>query len=141
LIFGDYPKSMRSRVGSRLPEFSISEAARLKGSLDFVGINYYTTFYARHDSSSVIGVLLNDSVADSGAITLRKFIVILLFIDPWINFYELENIVSIITKLEIMSYLFQLIRFLCSAFIVLCPSFQLSKMEKQLETRYVIEAK
>ncbi|KAE8023153.1 hypothetical protein FH972_008889 [Carpinus fangiana] len=70
LIFGDYPKSMRSRVGSRLPEFSKSEAARLKGSLDFVGINYYTTFYARHNSSSVIGVLLNDSVADSGAITL-----------------------------------------------------------------------
>lgn len=71
-MFGDYPSSMRSRVGSRLPRFSNSEAALLKGSLDFVGINHYTTFYAQHNSSNLLGVLLNDSLADSGAITLRK---------------------------------------------------------------------
>lgn len=76
LILGDYPSSMRSRVGKRLPSFSKSEASLLKGSLDFVGINYYTTFYARHNSSDLIGKLLNDSIADSGAITLRKLIVI-----------------------------------------------------------------
>ncbi|KAJ4710778.1 Beta-glucosidase [Melia azedarach] len=70
LMFGDYPSSMRSRVGSRLPRFSNSEAALLKGSLDFVGINHYTTFYAQHNSSNLLGVLLNDSLADSGAITL-----------------------------------------------------------------------
>lgn len=70
LILGDYPSSMRSRVGNRLPEFSKSEAALLKGSLDFVGINYYTTFYARKNSSDSLGKILNDSIADSGAITL-----------------------------------------------------------------------
>ncbi|GMY25874.1 beta-glucosidase 40 [Fagus crenata] len=70
LILGDYPSSMRSRVGTRLPSFSKSEASLLKGSLDFVGINYYTTFYARHNSSDLIGKLLNDSIADSGAMTL-----------------------------------------------------------------------
>ncbi|KAG6708643.1 hypothetical protein I3842_06G091600 [Carya illinoinensis] len=70
LIFGDYPSSMRSRVGSRLPAFSKSEAALIKGSLDFVGINYYTTFYAKNNSTNLVGVLLNDSIADSGAITL-----------------------------------------------------------------------
>lgn len=64
---------MRSRVGSRLPTFSKSEAALLKGSLDFVGINHYTTFYARNDTTDFVGGLLNDSLADSGAITLRKF--------------------------------------------------------------------
>ncbi|KAL5759384.1 hypothetical protein ACOSQ2_018222 [Xanthoceras sorbifolium] len=69
-MFGDYPSSMRSRVGSRLPMFSKYEATLLKGSLDFVGINHYTTFYAQHNSTNIIGVLLNDSVADSGAITL-----------------------------------------------------------------------
>ncbi|PQQ04403.1 beta-glucosidase 40 [Prunus yedoensis var. nudiflora] len=69
-IFGDYPSSMRSRVGSRLPTFSKSEAALLKGSLDFVGINHYTTFYASNDTTHFIGGLLNDSLADSGAITL-----------------------------------------------------------------------
>ena len=76
LILGDYPSSMRSRVGNRLPEFSKSEAALLKGSLDFVGINYYTTFYARKNSSDLLDKILNDSIADSGAITLRKLMVI-----------------------------------------------------------------
>ncbi|KAK2434383.1 cyanogenic beta-glucosidase [Trifolium repens] len=70
LMFGDYPSSMRSRVGNRLPKFSPSEAALVKGSLDFVGINHYTTFYARNNSTNVIGTLLHDSIADSGAITL-----------------------------------------------------------------------
>ncbi|GAV57450.1 Glyco_hydro_1 domain-containing protein [Cephalotus follicularis] len=70
LIFGDYPSSMRSRVGSRLPTFSNSQSSLLKGSLDFVGINHYTTFYAQHNSSNIIGVVLKDTVADSGVITL-----------------------------------------------------------------------
>ncbi|RDX74445.1 Beta-glucosidase 40 [Mucuna pruriens] len=70
LMFGDYPSSMRTRVGSRLPTFSKSEAALVKGSLDFVGINHYTTFYARNNSTNIIGTVLHDSIADSGAITL-----------------------------------------------------------------------
>ncbi|KAM1214734.1 hypothetical protein ACFX2I_011219 [Malus domestica] len=69
-MFGDYPSSMRSRVGSRLPTFSKSESALIKGSLDFVGINHYTTFYGSNDTADIIGHLLNDSLADSGAITL-----------------------------------------------------------------------
>ena len=73
LIFGDYPSSMRSRVGSRLPTFSKSEAALVKGSLDFVGINHYTTFYARNNATNLIGTLLQDAIADSCAVTLRKF--------------------------------------------------------------------
>ncbi|KAF8378780.1 hypothetical protein HHK36_030129 [Tetracentron sinense] len=70
LFFGDYPSSMRSRVGSRLPTFSKAEAALVKGSLDFVGINHYTTYYAKNSTSNIIGNLLNDSLADSGATTL-----------------------------------------------------------------------
>nr|APR63783.1 hydroxyisourate hydrolase family protein [Populus tomentosa] len=73
LILGDYPISMRNRVGDRLPKFTKNDAALVKGSLDFVGINHYTTFYARSNDSllgDVIGKVLNDSVADSGAITL-----------------------------------------------------------------------
>lgn len=71
-MFGDYPSSMRSRVGNRLPTFSKTESSLLKGSLDFVGINHYTTFYAKPNSSNAIGVLLNDSLSDSGTVTLRK---------------------------------------------------------------------
>ncbi|KAE9613680.1 putative beta-glucosidase [Lupinus albus] len=70
LMFGNYPSSMRSRVGERLPKFSKAEAAIVKGSLDFVGINHYTTYYARDNYTNLIGTLLNDSIADSGAITL-----------------------------------------------------------------------
>lgn len=72
IFFGDYPKSMRTRVGDRLPQFSTAETDLVIGSLDFVGINHYTTYYARHNSTNVIGFLLHDTLADSGAITLRK---------------------------------------------------------------------
>ncbi|KAK3042328.1 hypothetical protein RJ639_002374 [Escallonia herrerae] len=70
LLFGDYPSIMRSRVGSRLPRFSEAESALLKGTLDFVGVNHYTTWYAWDNSTNIIHVLFNDSLADSGAITL-----------------------------------------------------------------------
>ncbi|XP_050236748.1 beta-glucosidase 40-like isoform X1 [Mercurialis annua] len=67
LILGDYPRSMKSRVKDRLPTFSKIEVALIKGSLDFVGINHYTTFYASDNSGSIN---LNDSVADSAATTI-----------------------------------------------------------------------
>ncbi|CAM8884347.1 unnamed protein product [Rhodiola kirilowii] len=69
LMFGDYPKTMRHRVGGRLPTFSSAEAALLKGSLDFVGINHYTTFYAQDNSSSIVG-RITDIFTDSGTATL-----------------------------------------------------------------------
>ncbi|MBR9919499.1 MAG: beta-glucosidase [Bacteroidetes bacterium] len=43
---GDYPASMRERVGERLPEFTAGEQAMLKDSSDFFGLNHYTTMYA-----------------------------------------------------------------------------------------------
>ncbi len=47
---GDYPKSMRSRLGERLPKFSAKEKTMLQGSSDFFGLNHYTTMYASHDN-------------------------------------------------------------------------------------------
>jgi beta-glucosidase len=69
-MFGDYPSSMRSRVGSRLPVFTGSQSSLVKGSLDFVGINHYTTYYARNNATNLIGTLLHDAVSDSGTVTL-----------------------------------------------------------------------
>ncbi|XP_020958748.1 beta-glucosidase 12 isoform X2 [Arachis ipaensis] len=43
---GDYPSSMRSLVGSRLPKFSSYQSWLLRGSFDFIGLNYYTSYYA-----------------------------------------------------------------------------------------------
>jgi beta-glucosidase len=43
---GDYPNSMRSLVGNRLPKFTEDQSKMLKGSFDFLGLNYYTGNYA-----------------------------------------------------------------------------------------------
>ncbi|GLJ32581.1 hypothetical protein SUGI_0655630 [Cryptomeria japonica] len=52
IFHGDYPASMRSRVGSRLPIFTEEEIRAVKGSLDFVGINHYSTNYVADDPPS-----------------------------------------------------------------------------------------
>ncbi|XP_027355483.1 cyanogenic beta-glucosidase-like isoform X2 [Abrus precatorius] len=48
LTKGEYPKSMQSLVGNRLPKFSKEEAKQLKGSFDFLGLNYYSSSYAAY---------------------------------------------------------------------------------------------
>ncbi|KAF5447873.1 hypothetical protein F2P56_033390, partial [Juglans regia] len=48
---GDYPASMRSLVGSRLPTFTANQSAMIKGAYDFVGLNYYTANYAAYAPS------------------------------------------------------------------------------------------
>ncbi|MED6126117.1 Beta-glucosidase 13 [Stylosanthes scabra] len=48
LTKGEYPKSMRSLVRNRLPQFSEEESERLKGSFDFLGLNYYSSLYAAY---------------------------------------------------------------------------------------------
>jgi hypothetical protein len=63
---------MRSRVGDRLPKFTADEAALVKGALDFVGINHYTTYYTKHNSTNLVGRLLHNTLADTGTISLRE---------------------------------------------------------------------
>ncbi|XP_050227517.1 beta-glucosidase 12-like [Mercurialis annua] len=46
LTYGYYPKIMRNRIGRRLPYFTKKQAQQLKGSYDFIGINYYTANFA-----------------------------------------------------------------------------------------------
>ncbi|KAF8041153.1 hypothetical protein BT93_B3162 [Corymbia citriodora subsp. variegata] len=48
ITYGDYPPSMRSLVGNRLPKFTEEQSRQLKGSIDFLGLNYYTTYYAAY---------------------------------------------------------------------------------------------
>ncbi|KAJ0037374.1 hypothetical protein Pint_24091 [Pistacia integerrima] len=49
LVYGDYPFTMRTLVGQRLPEFTKEQSKTIKGSLDFIGLNYYTSNYAVND--------------------------------------------------------------------------------------------
>ncbi|KFK42638.1 hypothetical protein AALP_AA1G021300 [Arabis alpina] len=52
LVFGDYPKTMRTRVGSRLPTFTADEAKQVKGAFDFFGVINYMAVYVKDNSSS-----------------------------------------------------------------------------------------
>nr|Q75W17.1 RecName: Full=Furcatin hydrolase; Short=FH; Flags: Precursor [Viburnum furcatum]BAD14925.1 furcatin hydrolase [Viburnum furcatum] len=51
LTYGDYPESMRHLVGERLPQFTEMQAMMMKGSIDFLGLNYYTSIYAANNES------------------------------------------------------------------------------------------
>ncbi|KAF8715060.1 hypothetical protein HU200_027607 [Digitaria exilis] len=46
LTRGDYPLSMRTLVGNRLPQFTKEQSEMVKDSFDFIGLNYYTANYA-----------------------------------------------------------------------------------------------
>ncbi|KAH9321277.1 hypothetical protein KI387_015916, partial [Taxus chinensis] len=48
---GKYPSTMRKIVGARLPEFTDLESDMVKGSFDFLGLNYYTSLYGIHVST------------------------------------------------------------------------------------------
>ncbi|KAI5385356.1 hypothetical protein KIW84_072089 [Lathyrus oleraceus] len=49
VFHGDYPQIMKNLVGNRLPKFTKKEKHLLKGSTNFIGINYYTSHFARHE--------------------------------------------------------------------------------------------
>jgi len=52
-IFGEYPATMKKNVGSRLPFFTSRETDLVKGSLDFLGINFYYSFYVKNNAKSL----------------------------------------------------------------------------------------
>ncbi|KMZ71222.1 Beta-glucosidase, family GH1 [Zostera marina] len=45
LVYGDYPTTMRTLVGDRLPKFTKQESKMIQASYDFIGLNYYTASY------------------------------------------------------------------------------------------------
>ncbi|XP_050203980.1 beta-glucosidase 11-like [Mercurialis annua] len=53
LVFGDYPETVKRNAGSRIPSFSNYESEQVKGSFDFVGVNYYSTVTIK-DNSDVL---------------------------------------------------------------------------------------
>ena len=45
IFFGDYPASMRARLGARLPSFTSEEKTMLIGSSDHIALNHYSSRY------------------------------------------------------------------------------------------------
>ncbi|XP_014501361.1 beta-glucosidase 42 [Vigna radiata var. radiata] len=55
LYFGDYPESMRERLGDQLPKFSEEDKKLLLNKLDFIGLNHYTSRFISHVTESDAG--------------------------------------------------------------------------------------
>ena len=53
MVFGDYPETMKTNVGSRLPAFTEDESEQVKGAIDFVGVINYMALYVKDNSSSL----------------------------------------------------------------------------------------
>ncbi|KAL8153851.1 hypothetical protein V2J09_011611 [Rumex salicifolius] len=51
IVYGHYPYTMRSLLGNRLPKFTRDESALLRQSFDFIGLNYYTSYYTYKSTS------------------------------------------------------------------------------------------
>ncbi|KAL9270721.1 putative inactive beta-glucosidase 14 [Drosera capensis] len=47
IMTGSYPMEMKGILGSTLPDFSKKEQKVLNKALDFIGINHYTSYYAK----------------------------------------------------------------------------------------------
>lgn len=63
---------MKKLVGQRLPEISQAISKFLVGSVDFVGINHYTTLYARNDRTRIRKFIMQDAISDAAVIITRK---------------------------------------------------------------------
>ncbi|XP_015936955.1 beta-glucosidase 42 [Arachis duranensis] len=52
LYYGEYPKAMRERLGDQLPKFSEEDKKLLLNSMDFIGLNHYTTRFITYATDS-----------------------------------------------------------------------------------------
>ncbi|GMH04444.1 hypothetical protein Nepgr_006283 [Nepenthes gracilis] len=66
---GDYPESMRAIVGNRIPKFTKEESHLLRNSFDFLGLNYYTSYYAVDSKVSNNNVNLSYTTDDHATLT------------------------------------------------------------------------
>ncbi|CAI0378357.1 unnamed protein product [Linum tenue] len=70
ITYGRYPQNMVDLVGTRLPTFNDEESASLRGSYDFLGLNYYTAYYSMNNPNFDPEHL--EYLKDSHAITTGK---------------------------------------------------------------------
>ncbi|GAB2289611.1 Belongs to the glycosyl hydrolase 1 [Dionaea muscipula] len=69
LTFGDYPEIIKRNAGKRLPTFTEDESKLVKGSIDFIGINHYSTLFIK-DNPSSLKMELRDYLTDIAVIIL-----------------------------------------------------------------------
>ncbi|KAL6338495.1 hypothetical protein AAG906_020592 [Vitis piasezkii] len=89
IYFGDYPEVMHEKLGDRLPKFSEEQIALLTNSVDFVGLNHYTSRFIAHNESSVEHDFYKDQKLeriaewDGGEVIGEKAASPWLYVVPW----------------------------------------------------------
>ncbi|KAG5051898.1 hypothetical protein JHK87_004096 [Glycine soja] len=78
LQYGDYPISMKTNAGERIPAFTNHESKQVKGSFDFIGVIHYTNLNVS-DNSDALKNQLRDFTADMAANICMYFYLI----TPW----------------------------------------------------------
>nr|KYP74195.1 Hydroxyisourate hydrolase [Cajanus cajan] len=73
LLYGDYPISMKTNAGERIPAFTIRESEQVKGSYDFIGVIHYTNSNVT-DNSDALEKQLRDYSADMAAKICKYFV-------------------------------------------------------------------
>ncbi|XP_020239605.1 hydroxyisourate hydrolase isoform X2 [Cajanus cajan] len=66
LLHGDYPISMKTNAGERIPTFTNRESDQVKGSYDFIGIIHYCNVNVT-DNSDALNIKVRDVYADMAA--------------------------------------------------------------------------
>ncbi|KAL5543972.1 hypothetical protein UlMin_007756, partial [Ulmus minor] len=67
LVFGRYPQVMINMVKERLPSFTEAERTLITGAYDFIGINYYTSRYAKRRDPEAPTHYIVDSLVNTTA--------------------------------------------------------------------------
>lgn len=76
LVHGDYPISMKTNAGARIPAFTNRESEQVKGSYGFIGIIHYNNANVT-DNPNALKTELRDFNADMAAQLIRTYFVML----------------------------------------------------------------
>ncbi len=87
LTYGHYPRTVRDLVGDRLLKFTDEESQLLRGSYDFLGLQYYTSYYAKPNAIAEPNHIRYKT--DSGVTETRK---LMLKNNPFIYLYQLVHL-------------------------------------------------
>ena len=75
-MHGDYPISMRTNAGARVPTFTNRESEQVKGSYDFIGVIHYNNVNVT-DNPNALKRKLRDHDADMAAELICTYFVTL----------------------------------------------------------------
>jgi beta-glucosidase len=88
VMFGKYPDEMTSLItDGRLPTFTAEESAMLQGSVDYIGLNHYSSSYTMDDPNSKGGAWWSDSHTQSTKIGKDGKLIGPQAESPWLHVY------------------------------------------------------